>query len=328
MYHFKSYSSEKYHNSGYGQLNLTVDPKLFNNNKELVLQEAERMRTIQKLKNKEFREQLKIEKKAKLAEQPKIPKKSGIPKSLKDKEQPLPPTLVDAIERKEYNLIKQLLEQIKYDPKVNLFLDPDTGNTCGIMGSSKRGKTKLIMRLFNQYYNHKKFITLLFCLNPQITDYSEKEIIKTRGYNSECSKLIRSCQYVNVKTKNKYRFLIMMDDIIIAKHDPIVNELCLTYRNSDISTILSVQYPVNISAPNRANINNFFIFDFNTDTCCNSAIELYLKDHFIRMGLKTDNERLEFFKEVTKDHSFIYLSPANNIISFHRLKLSEKEKDK
>lgn len=222
-------------------------------------------------------------------------------------------------------MIAQPQKGIIHDNDVELILDKATASSTAMIGSSKSGKSTLAMYLYDKYYNTKKYISVLFCLNPQITVYKGyKDLIVSRGFDEKSTKLIKGMQYINTQCNNKYKFVVMMDDIIGAKYDRIVNELVLTYRNSNISSIFSLQYPKLLSPSNRANINNIFIFHFNTDECANSAIDLYLKDQFFKLGYKDKDSRLRFFREMTKDHGFIYVNPLHNTISFHRLSLISK----
>lgn len=281
--YFSIYSAEKYHEKGNGTMTTSIDPKEFDYDADKIYAEIQRIRSDQARKNKQFKD--------KLARAEKNPAPSA------------PPPI-----------------SLTHLPDLELALDKGTGNSTALIGSSKRGKSTLMMYLYNKNYNTKKYISILFCLNPQIALYKGyKDLLVSRGFNEYSTKIIKATQFINVHTNNKYKFLIMLDDIIGAKYDKIVNELVLTYRNSNISSIFSLQYPKLLSTSNRANINNICIFDFNTDECCQAAIDLYLKDHFNRMGYITKEAKLMFFKEMVKDHGFIYINPMKNLISFHRL---------
>jgi hypothetical protein len=319
MVSFTVYSSEKYAQTGNGNVTCSIVSKDFNNDTDLIQKEISRRRAAQRITNDQYKANKSVD----------PYKDSSWSKAIIIKEEGAP--LIEKVlikneeikeEKKKEEIIQVAPPSRHHSADVDLYLDKGTGNSSALIGSSKRGKSTLMMHLYNKYYNTKKFISILFCLNPQIALYKgHSDMLVSRGFNDYSSKLIKATQFINTHVNNKYKFLIMMDDIIGSKYDKIVNELVLTYRNSNISSMFSIQYPKILSPANRANVNNLFIFDFNTDECCHSAIELYLKDQFNKLGHTSKDDRLRFFKEMVKDHGFIYLNPMMNIMTFHRLSI-------
>lgn len=205
---------------------------------------------------------------------------------------------------------------IRTSSNINLKLDKGTGNTTCILGSSKKGKTTLLMKLYDKYY--KKDITTLFSVNTQI--YKKKGLIIKEP--DSIKEVIDAQLDIQKGTDNHYKFCDMFDDVINLKKD-IVNNLILTYRNSNISSIISLQYGFLLSKMIRANANNFIFFGFNSDEAIEDIIKLFFKSHFSKLGYKKLAEQVDFYKKVTKNHGFIYLHPASDSISFHRLKVSK-----
>lgn len=204
--------------------------------------------------------------------------------------------------------------------EIDLKLDENTGNTTVLLGSSKMGKSTLLMHLYDKYYSSKEFISILFSINPHINIYKDhKNLIQCNTFNKDTETLIKEQKYINVKCKNKYKFVNMLDDIIDVKFSALISNLILTYRNSNISSLISLQYPKLLNKSARANINNIILFNFNTDETIIDTIKLYLRNHFNKLGFKTFDEQLSLYKELTKNHGFIYLNTINNYISFHRL---------
>jgi ABC-type ATPase with predicted acetyltransferase domain len=206
------------------------------------------------------------------------------------------------------------------DSEINLKLDQNTGNSCVILGSSKMGKSTLLMYLYDKYFNTNDYISTLFTINAHINMYKDhKKLIICKTFNREAEKVIQMEKFINTKTDNKYDFVVMLDDIIDVRYSKLLNNLILTYRNSKISSFISLQYPKLLSKSARANINNIIMFNFNTDETCNDVIKLFLKNHFNKMGYKNEDEQLGLYKELTKNHGFIYLNTLHDHISFHRL---------
>ncbi len=296
MIHFQVYSSEKYKNTGNGIISHRVDPKRFNGDSTLIHKEIERIKDEQKRINRSFKDEGRR-------------LQYGVNSEVQD-------TVVN-------NKIKYSSPLRAFSSKVNLDLDEDTGNSTVIFGSGKRGKTKLLLYLYLKYYNNSRYINTLFCMNPQIKEYNKFKL-KYKGFDSDATDLIKSHQYLNSQVNNKYEFVEFFDDIVTEKNKPILNELVLTYRNSNISCMILLQYIYLLSKMNRATINNVFIFGFNTDEACREIIKTYLEGHFNKMGYTTEDSRLAFFKEITDNHGFIYVKPQTNNISFHRLILNKK----
>lgn len=206
----------------------------------------------------------------------------------------------------------------------NFKLDKNTGNTTFIFGSSKTGKTTLMMSLYEMFYEKDKdLISTLFAGNAQIDKYKGfKSLLVGDGFNNKSEKYIKMQKYINMKTDNKYKFLNMFDDIIHTKYSQLVNNLVMTYRNSNISTIMLLQYGKLLNKANRANANNIIIFRSHNNETIKDMIDLFLKDKFIRMGLYTPNDMLKYYNEVTDNYGFFYIhNGSNQSFSTHRLKI-------
>ncbi len=218
--------------------------------------------------------------------------------------------------------ISEIIKDIKIKNKVNLKLDKDTGNSLVIIGSSKRGKSTTMMHVFDRFFNKKKFISTLFSKNIHIKIFKgRKLLLKCGTFNHQSEKYIKLEKFINSKCKNKYNFLNMFDDILNLRQNRLLNNLIMTYRNSNLSTIINIQDPVLLDRKQRQNINNIFFFGLNTEDTIDFVIDKFLKSHFIKLGLKSMDEKILFYKLITRDHGFIYLHPETDKITFHKLKL-------
>ena len=127
--------------------------------------------------------------------------------------------------------------------------------------------------------------------------------------------------YLQIQTNNKYKFLNLFDDIIDQKHSAMFNEMILTLRNSNISSIISLQYVRLLSKQNRANVNHTFVFGNNQAEDAEMTVTTLLRPYFIAMGLRGRDEQIKYFNEVTSDHGFFYINCLENKLSVHRLRL-------
>jgi len=203
----------------------------------------------------------------------------------------------------------------------NFILDKNTGNSTIILGASKRGKTTLMMQLYRHFYEeYKDCIATLFSGNHHISAYkNHKNLLIADGFNQQCEKYVKMLKYINSKCKNKYEFLCLFDDIIDVKYRKLVNNLILTYRNSNISTVMCIQYSKLLSKQNRANVNNIFIFGCNSAEDKYDVISLFLKPYFINEGLVSYKDQLNYFDQVTSNYGFFYINNVYNIMTSHRL---------
>lgn len=203
-----------------------------------------------------------------------------------------------------------------------LKLDPGTGNTTFLMGSSKQGKSTAMMHIYDEYYADENFISILWTNSPQIPLYKKPKLLRSNTWGKKSETIIKSMRHINQKTKNKYKFLNMMDDLIEIKGSTLINDLVLTYRNSNISSIISLQYSNLFSKSSRANANNVVLFGFNTDEAIEVVIRSFLNGYLSgKLGIKSIPDQINWYKKMTSDHKFIYVKPAGNHVSFHKLNI-------
>jgi len=212
-------------------------------------------------------------------------------------------------------------QQIYFKNDINLQLDPNTGNTLVLFGSSKAGKSTTMMYLYDKYFN-KGYISTLYSSNPHINIYkNKKKLLICNTFNKDTEKIIKMEKYINTKTGNKYNFLNMFDDILDVRYNKLINNMIMTYRNSNISTIIALQYPNLLARSARSNLNAICCFRFNTDESIEIIINSFLKSSFKKLGYENIVDQINFYKEVTQNYGFIYLHPTSNTISFHQLRI-------
>lgn len=212
--------------------------------------------------------------------------------------------------------------ELEVSAAIDISLHPDTGNTIAIYGASKKGKTTLMMHLYDKYFSgDRDYISTLFSGNPQLKIYKDKKLLIGYGFTPRSAKYIQLQQYLNVKTKNHYKFLNLFDDIVDAKYSSIINKLVCTYRNSNISTIVCLQYVYMLSKANRGSVNHTMVFGANTSEDAKELINTLLRPYLVDLGLKSFNDQMKFYRQVTADHGFFYIDNIKNKMSLHRLSL-------
>jgi hypothetical protein len=217
------------------------------------------------------------------------------------------------------------LPGVRYSRKLTLKLDPGTGNSTILLGSSKAGKSTAMMHIFDKVYSGKDWIATMFASSPQAPVYVGKKLDRLVRVPTYDPRLIRMARAINRGTDNAYNFVFMLDDIIDQRCDKTLAELILTLRNSNISSVVCLQYSNLLSKMGRSNANNLLLFRFNSDEAIELVVSQFLKSHFRRMGVPADM-MVAFYKAITADHGFIYLHTASDSMSFHRLPTPAAEK--
>ncbi len=205
---------------------------------------------------------------------------------------------------------------VNYADTVELRLDPNTGNTVALIASSKAGKTQLMMHIYQKYFTD--YISVLFAQNAQLPQYKQKNLIRTDEY---LPKIIDICRRINKVGKNKFDFLFMFDDMVkLGKGHQDVTDLFLSLRNSNISSIISLQY-LNLMAKSiRGNVNNILAGAHNSDENCLVLIKCYLSSWMKKMGVINEQDQILYYRQITSNHGFILINPTHNEVSFVRLR--------
>lgn len=189
-----------------------------------------------------------------------------------------------------------------------------------IIGSSKSGKTTFLKYLVKKYFTDE--IKVLMTQSPQADIYEtiKKECVFCPAFIPD---IIKECYKINKETKNHYKFLNIIDDVadIKAKNHPQMSKLLCLYRNSNISACVCGQDAFMLNANGRANVNYVCLFYQNTDNRCEDNIKAFLRSYFPR-NLKME-EKIQLYKLLTSDHSFLFIDNLNNTITRCRLKPSQ-----
>lgn len=203
-------------------------------------------------------------------------------------------------------------------------LDEGTGNTICLLGSSKRGKSTLMVEIYKRYYeNDKKLITILISPSSHIPMFKKlKNVIKINKFGKDTVQLLKDVKRIQNKTENGYKFLFMVDDCIDSKYCSILNQMILVMRNSHVSTIISLQYDKLLSKQCRSSINNVVMFGQNTDESIVSCLTSFLGSELTRKTGKKGEDLIGLFRNYTDGdgdgdgagHAFLTYNPMSREI--------------
>ena len=192
---------------------------------------------------------------------------------------------------------------------INIRFD-ETGpqqSTIALLASSKAGKSTMIERIYTKYYKGQKrgYITTLFSTNAHVPIYDSFEIKASRVNNMTL--MIPEMEHrINEKTKNHYKFLNVFDDCLNVRQKKLIEDMVLTYRNANMSTIISLQHTMLLSPAMRSNFNHIICGWFNNDENIQHVIKFWFSSLFAKLGCKNMDSKIAFYKKLTANHSFIY----------------------
>lgn len=180
-------------------------------------------------------------------------------------------------------------------------INNETGQTIFLFGSSKSGKTELLKKLAYVFsFSDPEYATIFYTPNAHAKTYNELQDYKKHMAIAShwIPELVLQQYKINRETKNRYKFLNILDDCVDNKNDEVLKEMILTLRNSDISTILSIQDPVLVERMGRSSINYVFLMKFNNDEAIEKIIEKFLSSYFAPMG--SMDKKVAFYRDVTR----------------------------
>lgn len=286
------YSNEKYNKTGNGSIIKSV--KLENG--ESISECKQRYREIQRKKNDLFKENNNIVRK---------------PKKIKSDIENLLPL--------EEICVKNCSKELNF---IKMDEDNNSGNSIVLIGSSKSGKSTAMMHIYNRYFNKKKYVSTLFSINSHIPIYKTSgDLIKVNKFVNDSERLIKDMKKINMDSKppNKWKFCILLDDIVDARYSRVLNALLLTYRNANFSSLVSIQYPKLLSKSARCSANNLLFFSQNLQEGIETVLRSFLGAEFAKMGVTKFNEQIDLYRELTSDHAFLYYHPMSRTLK--RIKL-------
>jgi hypothetical protein len=274
-------------------------------------------------KAKEFLDKWKVEQIEKetkfLAEKPKIDHndlEEQLDKAEKEIKQELMPYANDGDEQPSGEL--PTVQKTKF--KLDL---PDSktdgmGATTVIFASAKAGKTTLTTHIIKKYYDDKNTIVIVMSPSINATIYKGikkmKNVIAVDFFDSD---LIRDLAKIQRKTSNKYRFCVVLDDVVDGKNNQQIQKMILVYRNLSISTVLNLQDIKLMSRTGRHNGNNFLFMRQNTQDAIEDVLNLYLNSYPPFTQIPNKMDKVNMYRKLTEDRGIIYLNALDDEISFH-----------
>ena len=180
-----------------------------------------------------------------------------------------------------------------------------TGSSLVIMGKSKSGKTSFLSKIVKNLPKDIIKIVISPNIHNEIYTSMKNRCVYSPEFNVD---LIKLCQRMNQKTKNHYRFCIILDDLIDEKSNTMVLKMFLTLRNSNISVILSVQSTMLINKLIRGNANYILLGKLSGEESILDTYKKFLINYKDELGIKSDKDIIPVYDSLTKDYNFIFVN--------------------
>lgn len=154
--------------------------------------------------------------------------------------------------------------------KTSIFIPEETGVTYAVLGKSFCGKTTFVvsqLNLLTPEELRKYNAIIMFTESPHaapLGDVSPAVRKKMIVMDCFCPTVLKMLKKVNDGTGNRFKFLTIFDDILNLRGG-LMTKSILTLRNSNISTVISVQYEKVLNPAQRASIHNVYLVSLRAE---------------------------------------------------------------
>ena len=195
----------------------------------------------------------------------------------------------------------------------------DTGG-CSILmvGSGRSGKTTALKYLLDRHFD--KHLGVIFSQSAKAEAYKHMKYPNLPLSVCYLPELMRDAFMINKDTQNHYPWMFVLDDQPLVKNDKELLKLLTIYRNSGISGIVCIQSPTLINPTCRSNFTFMMLFNLNSTEQIEQCIKCYLRGVF-PPGWSYD-KKIAWYREMTRDHHFIFLDNWAGTIQRCKLDLS------
>jgi len=179
------------------------------------------------------------------------------------------------------------------------------GVTFAFIGSSGCGKSTCIRKVFiDQIFTQrakeedkKEFIIQVFTESAKSDAFKDMDkgiLMDTKGLDEHN---INFCYHMNENYDKKYNFLFILDDVLDLQYKMLVKRMFLTMRNTNISSLVSLQYPNLIPKAIRTSVYFTLLFYLNTDEAVELAVRGWLSAYLPGHSVK---EKMLYYRRWTK----------------------------
>lgn len=188
----------------------------------------------------------------------------------------------------------------------------------GLVGSTRSGKTVALLYIWQTWFRDTH-------INVMYTGSAQADIYKPLKSSTAVSnyffpEIVKESMLLNSKTKNKYKFLHIFDDMLDGKQTKQLSKLLCIGRNNGMSTILSAQELSIMNAVGRTNLNYMLLFRLNSHMAVEKVVRNYLT-HIIPG--KNIEEKCKIYVGLTQDHWAFVCDFLSNEVFLTKIPIDE-----
>lgn len=180
--------------------------------------------------------------------------------------------------------------------------DKNNGVTMIILGSSGCGKSTMIKKiLLGECYDgpkkDKDYIVAIYTQSAKsdaFEDLPKTILIDKSGLDEEAIKL---AYQMNMHYDKKYNFVYILDDVIHIRYKKQLEQMFLTMRNMNLTSIVSLQYPKLIPPSIRISVYFTFCFCMNNQEGIEQIVRGWLAGYLQGKNIR---EKMQTYREWTE----------------------------
>jgi len=187
----------------------------------------------------------------------------------------------------------------------------------GLVGSTRSGKSCAMLWIWDKWF--KEHISVMYTGSSQASIYKplQKSCAISPAFFPE---IIKDTMTINMKTKNKYKFLHIFDDMLDQKQSKALSKLLCIGRNNGMSTIFCAQDLTIMNSIGRTNYNYMLLFRLNSMVSVEKVVRNYLR-HVLPKG--SIEEQCKIYNDLTQAHYFFVCDFLANQTFLCKLDINE-----
>lgn len=186
--------------------------------------------------------------------------------------------------------------------------EKNNGVTYAVIGSSGCGKSTMLRKVFlDRVYGsmaEKEYIITMFTESDKsdaLEDVPKKVMVDSAGFDEE---QFNFYYQTNQAYDKKFNFVAMMDDCIHIRYRRMIEKMFLIMRNTNITSIVSLQYPKLIPVSIRTSVYYSFCFCMNNDEGTKMCVESYIGPYLPGNSMK---QKMWEYRQWACEHRFFFL---------------------
>lgn len=209
-------------------------------------------------------------------------------------------------------------------------VDKVGGSTAFIVGGSSSGKTTLLVQALQNILEHRPDrYDVILVFSESISAEPLKNWLDHEGSNKVhffptfMPELVTLMVEINKATDNRYGVLVVLDDCLEGLRGKTTSKLINIYRNSGISTIISIQYCKFVTPAMRSSFHRVYITGARNSENRKQILDMFVKGHLRDLGYKNSSDMDKALRDMTamkdKSRKLILLDQITDELTTHKI---------